>query len=73
MNDLRISKFDDLPDSALISAKEIMTLTGRSRTSLWRDVLHGNLADPVLLGNRTVKWRASDVRQFLKGFLGDGD
>ena len=38
MTNLRIANFNNLPDAALISAKELMALSGRSRTSLWRDV-----------------------------------
>ena len=36
MTNLRISNFDNLPDSALLSVKELIALSGRSRTSLWR-------------------------------------
>ena len=72
MTDCRISNFDNLPDAALISMKELMALSGRSRTSLWRDVLHEHLADPVVIGRRTVKWRVSDVRAFLSGVSNDG-
>ena len=63
----RLSDFARLPSNALISAKELTLLSGRSRTSLWRDVTRGSLADPVKIGNRTVKWRVADVRQFLNG------
>ena len=72
MNDCRIYDFDNLPDAALISMKELMALSGRSRTSLWRDVLHERLADPVVIGSRTVKWRVSDVRAFLLGVSNNG-
>ena len=67
MADFQIENFDKLPDTALISAKQLMLLSGRSRTSLWRDVLHEHLADPIVIGNRTVKWRVSDVRAYLTG------
>lgn len=63
----RLSDFARLPSNALISAKELTLLSGRSRTSLWRDVTRGLLAEPVKIGNRTVKWRVADVRQFLNG------
>ena len=63
----RLGDFARLPSNALISAKELTLLAGRSRTSLWRDVLRGSLAEPVKIGNHTVKWRVADVRQFLNG------
>jgi predicted DNA-binding transcriptional regulator AlpA len=63
----RLSSFDELPDQALLSAREVSQISGRSRTSLWRDVMRGFLAAPVKIGSHTVKWRVSDVRQFLNG------
>ena len=63
----RLRDFPQLPGNALISAKELTLLSGRSRTSLWRDVTRGSLAEPVKIGNHTVKWRVADVRQFLNG------
>ena len=68
----RLSKFHDLPDQALLSAREVSKISGRSRTSLWRDVMRGSLADPVKIGSHTVKWRVSDVRQFLNGGSDNG-
>ena len=63
----RLSNFDELPDQALLSVKEVSHISGRSRTSLWRDVMRGSLADPVKIGSHTVKWRVCDVRHFLNG------
>jgi len=63
----RLSNFDELPNQALLSMNEVSQLSGRSRTSLWRDVIRGFLAAPVKIGSHTVKWRVSDVRQFLNG------
>jgi len=63
----RLSSFDELPDQALLSAREVSQISGRSRTSLWRDVMRGSLANPIKIGTHTVKWRACDVRQFLNG------
>ncbi len=63
----RLGNFAQLPGNALISAKELTLLSGRSRTSLWRDIMRGSLADPVKIGPHTVKWRVADVRQFLNG------
>ena len=65
MTNLRIANFNNLPDAALISAKELMALSGRSRTSLWRDVHRGSLPKPKKIGPRSVRWQALDVRHFL--------
>ena len=64
---LRIKHFSQLPDKALLSAKEVVFLSGRSRTSLWRDVQRGLLAKPVKLGPNAVRWTVSDIKSFLEG------
>ena len=63
----RIQNFSQLPDTALLSAREINQLTGRSRTSIWRDVTRGLLAEPVKIGPQTVRWHVGDVRTYLQG------
>ena len=68
----RLSNFDNLPGQALLSIREVSKMSGRSRTSLWRDVMRGSLADPVKIGSHTVKWRVCDVRQFLNGGSDNG-
>ena len=64
---LRIKHFSKLPDKALLSVKEVVFLSGRSRTSLWRDVQRGLLAKPVKLGPNAVRWTVSDIKSFLEG------
>jgi predicted DNA-binding transcriptional regulator AlpA len=68
----RLDYFNKLPDEALLSAKEVTQISGRSRTSLWRDVARGSLADPVKIGSHTVKWRVRDVKTFLNGGCTNG-
>ena len=69
MTNLRVMNFDELPNSALVSIKELIALSGRSRTSLWRDVCAGNLAQPMKFGSRNVKWTAKEIRRYLNGTL----
>ena len=64
---LRIKHFSKLPDKALLSAKEVVFLSGRSRTSLWRDVQRGFLARPIKLGPKAMRWTVSDIKSFLEG------
>ena len=64
---LRVQAFSLLPDVALLSANEITALSGRSRTSLWRDVRRGILPPPVRIGLNAVRWCVGDVRQYLTG------
>ena len=63
----RLSNLAELPNQALLSMNEVSQLCGRSRTSLWRNVMRGYLAAPVKIGSHTEKSRVSDVRQFLNG------
>lgn len=61
----RIAKFDQMPDSFLLTAKEVCQITSRSRTSLWRDVKDGRLAPPVRVGARSSRWTARAVRNYM--------
>lgn len=64
---LRLKSLTSLPVDALVSAKEICFLAGRSRASLWRDVQAGRLPRPISIGPQTRRWRVADVRAYLKG------
>lgn len=61
----RLFSFDRLPGGALLSARDLVALSGRSRTSVWRDVKHGRLAKPVRLGPNCIRWRVEDARKYL--------
>jgi len=67
MSDLRINHFNDLPDSAWISVRELIVLSGRSRTSLWRDVQSGLLEKPMKVGRTSTRWTAVQIRRYLTG------
>lgn len=62
-----IVDLDQLPASALVSARQLQALAQRSRVSLWRDVREGRLADPVRLGANSIRWTVEDVRRYLSG------
>ena len=68
----RLRQFNELPCEALLSAKDVVFLSGRSRSSLWRDVQRGGLARPVRIGPSTVCWRVADIRIFLTGGFKNG-
>ena len=63
----RVTSFSQLPEDALLSAREITQLTGRSRTSIWRDVNSKRLPVPVALGMNTVRWTVRDIKSYLSG------
>ena len=63
----RLETLTSLPAEALVSAKELSILSGRSRASIWRDVLAGRLPQPIAIGPQALRWRVSDVRVYLNG------
>jgi predicted DNA-binding transcriptional regulator AlpA len=63
----RLSAFDQMPASALVSVNDLVALSGRSRTSLWRDVNEGRLSPPIKIGPNSVRWSVDHARKFLAG------
>jgi len=63
----RIQNFAQLPDDALLSASDITVLSGRSRSSIWRDVNSKRLPRPVALGLNSVRWTVRDIKFYLNG------
>ena len=63
----RLRQFNELPCKTLLSAKDVVFLSGRSRASLWRDVQRGGLERLVRIGPSTVRWRVAKTRDFLAG------
>ena len=49
--------FDPLELVRIIRPAEATHITGRSKTSLWRDVKAGRLEAPLKLGPRSIGWR----------------
>ena len=65
----RVEDFERLPDSALLTAREIKSLSGRSLASIWRDVKSKRLSKPIALGPNASRWTVGDVRAYLRGGL----
>ena len=59
--------FDSLPDTALLSAKEICVLANRSLATIWREVGRERLPKPIKLSPNAARWRVADVRSYLGG------
>lgn len=58
----QLSLFDSLPDCAQVSIDVVSAIRGRSRASIWRDVLAGRIAKPVSAGPRCTRWVVGDLR-----------
>ena len=63
----RLESLTNMPAEALVSAKELSLLSGRSRASIWRDVRAGRLPKPIAIGPQARRWRLADVRAYLNG------
>ena len=63
----RIQNFAQLPDDALLSSNDISILSGRSRSSIWRDVNSQRLPKPIALGLNSVRWTLRDIKSYLNG------
>lgn len=63
----RLESLSSMPAEALVSAKELSILSGRSRASVWRDVRAGRLPQPIAIGPQARRWRVEDVRAYLNG------
>lgn len=63
----RLESLTSMPAEALVSAKELSLLSGRSRASIWRDVQAGRLPKPIAISPQARRWSVEDVRTYLKG------
>lgn len=50
----------------LLSDRELAALFGVSRQSVWRWVRTGALPPPLTVGERTRRWRQTDVEELLE-------
>lgn len=56
----------------LIRGREIYGpsgITGKSRSSIYRDIKAGLFPAPVQIGQRAVAWRSSDIEAWLSSRL----
>lgn len=63
---VRLAKFDQLPDEALMTLPETALLTGWSRSTLHRRVAAGAIPKPMQRFGRPT-WSAGQVRAILRG------
>lgn len=54
-------------DIAIFVKKQVVELTGRSYSSLRRDIANGAFPAPVQIGPRQIGWRASEIRAWVDG------
>jgi predicted DNA-binding transcriptional regulator AlpA len=54
------------PD-ALLAIPVVQALTGKGRSTIYGDVMHGRFPPPAIRSRRYSRWRAADVRRWLRG------
>jgi prophage regulatory protein len=50
----------------LLTCQEVLRLTGiRSRSTIWRRIQKGRFPAPVDLGAGRIRWRSSDIAEWI--------
>lgn len=49
----------------LLELKEVMAITGLSSTTIYKHIKEGMFPEPKRCGNRTVRWRLSDIENYI--------
>lgn len=49
----------------ILGTRDVIKVTGLSRTTLWRYERAGNFPSRLRLGPNRVGWRASDIRDWI--------
>lgn len=57
--------FNSLADCSLITSDELAMLLGLPASAIYKRRLSGDLPVPVSVGARILRWRVSDVREWL--------
>ena len=50
----------------LIRLKEVITLTGKSRSSIYADISALKFPKPISIGSRSVAWQLTAVEQWIQ-------
>ena len=59
-------EFEKFSDDSLIDSLELAALLATDRTCLYVSLKKGQLVKPVIHRNRQIRWRAGDVREWLR-------
>jgi predicted DNA-binding transcriptional regulator AlpA len=65
-----LSAFDSLPDSALVSVRDLALLMGCSPNTIWRRSKAGAFPAGIRVSPQQTRWRVGDVRQALAALAG---
>jgi|YNPMSStandDraft_1061717.scaffolds.fasta_scaffold55162_1 excisionase family DNA binding protein len=54
-----------IKDERLLKVEEVATTVGLSRACIWRWAARGRFPQPIRLGNKTTRWKRSDVEAWI--------
>lgn len=60
-----IAAEDLLQCRALLRQREVVQLVGFDVSTIYRKIKTGNFPRPVNIGERSVRWRSDDIREWL--------
>jgi len=49
----------------LLSLKTVIDLTGKSRSTLWRDINAGTFPLPIKIGQRSIAFKSSEISEWV--------
>lgn len=56
-----------MKEAELLTCQDVMRLTSiRSRTTVWRRVCKGDFPSPIDIGNGRIRWRTSDINDWIE-------
>ena len=58
---------EDMPTERLLRRQDVEGLVGLKHSALYRWMKTGDFPCPVRLGARAVRWRQSDVQEWMDG------
>lgn len=50
----------------LIRIKNVIELTGKSRSAIYADMANGTFPRPIAIGTRSVAWQLSEVDKWIE-------
>ena len=56
---------DELASVKLLDVRTVAKLLSVHQRTVWRLVASGELPQPIRLGTKTVRWRLSDLEEYL--------
>lgn len=66
-----LRRYRELPEEGLVTVQAVMGLMKWGRTTTWRKIRGGEFPPPLHVG-RFIRWRKSDIEEFLRGGLAQG-